>query len=1237
MPKKACCCNNKCSWCDRDHWTFDPYEIFDPVTGEGILIQNTQPNWNILGTITTELPSVGHPMLSYLFNQDGVIDCIQGVPGACETKSTPAINPDSAPRQEDPLCRTDCGYTGQFRTPSILMDRDPVVWGSAYYYGDINPCWFNGINMTNIDVFSSSRGTSGATGISGCCSAVGCCGASGYIGTDACCGPTGMCCSPGLSGASGSTASDDNHFFNFTFELKVEKLTGSISGQCGSSGGTYSTVIDIKRTGPGKNVRPHPDACRSFNVNETAWGELSGCNVFFHTEDDQGQFLPCTRDFARMPRGPWPYKFKNYELPDCSSPACWTQNFVGSSGDNAPFTSTQVRDALKDPSSAADYPWILNCPFIKLPCGGINPTSSGGGASGYCDGLIPEYNIGIVECCQTGFLDDNQLCNQLDPYNGTPFGWEDCPPDCATYSNYSIPDPITGEVNTENLHFFGWINAFNRYTTPEWDLYEGSGSTSGTTSGITKKISLHVIVPSQYDFFGEVFGNAFCQPNPSSFGTSFGEWCFGMDYEATDEIEALQSAGYVWSNGREDDGIWINRTPTSALRVLFTLDHSDIAPGKVWRVFRDWDVIVCNRIKTFNKGTPQEATFKITIKQKVEEVQFSSMGCDCPSGYFINECGKIEGIEDACDAHQVVDGDVVYPNESPWAQCWGSNIDGPNGPIAGRVSFSERGPIAIRAIVETDETGCVNCRDPAIRPITCSEKRGSRAHPLNESDESDSGGQIFIVDQGNLDCVGPGCVKLYNSEVSWYFNDTSGDLINTYGINLSGLRVSCTPVPWNGREDAPVPQAIYDLFTKHGPRWSGAIADIPHSGGVYGVGNLRYRDGYLALKISENSQATEIIHGGPDHIHWGIYDHLYGDSQCAGMNCQNENLLSREIYEYARIFIDEHPTLAPIGNCYINCSCGAPGYQNEPDTSGNCYLCPNGLPPPCSDVGWSGPVEVGPWERCPCQQTNGTDKIFPSYACNDNIARINGRGANDYTYTCSPARPADMMRGFCEDDASFVPQPIIRFGINSERFYFTSYATVATATGLGEFGCAKACQCGAIESNPGCFNLDGSCKFCEGSGGLVGIGFPNNMFINWKKYLCKKRAQQGFKIPPDIMQKFEWKCSSNDAPNPGLCGANEGLTGLGCSTAWSISSCVVAQTPINNLSYTIEELETITNLSPQYRIQFKKYLYNEQLNQGIQGEDPRMCEWDTTYEPNTARSGLTYGRNHIIINAQGPY
>ena len=60
-----------------------------------------------------------------------------------------------------------------------------------------------------------------------------------------------------------------------------------------------------------------------------------------------------------------------------------------------------------------------------------------------------------------------------------------------------------------------------------------------------------------------------------------------------------------------------------------------------------------------------------------------------------------------------------------------------------------------------------------------------------------------------------------------------------------------------------------------------------------------------------------------------------------------------------------------------------------------------------------------------------------------------------------------------------------------------------------------------------------------------------------------------------------------------MCGANEGLTGLGCSTAWSIADCLASNIPINNLAYTIEELESVTDLNPQYRIKFKKLVLIE--------------------------------------------
>jgi hypothetical protein len=60
-------------------------------------------------------------------------------------------------------------------------------------------------------------------------------------------------------------------------------------------------------------------------------------------------------------------------------------------------------------------------------------------------------------------------------------------------------------------------------------------------------------------------------------------------------------------------------------------------------------------------------------------------------------------------------------------------------------------------------------------------------------------------------------------------------------------------------------------------------------------------------------------------------------------------------------------------------------------------------------------------------------------------------------------------------------------------------------------------------------------------------------------------------------------------------------------------------------------------MDPNYHVKFEKYNIQfdavfDQINR-----DTELCPWDTTYEPNSARSGLTYGRNHIIINAQGPY
>ena len=59
---------------------------------------------------------------------------------------------------------------------------------------------------------------------------------------------------------------------------------------------------------------------------------------------------------------------------------------------------------------------------------------------------------------------------------------------------------------------------------------------------------------------------------------------------------------------------------------------------------------------------------------------------------------------------------------------------------------------------------------------------------------------------------------------------------------------------------------------------------------------------------------------------------------------------------------------------------------------------------------------------------------------------------------------------------------------------------------------------------------------------------------------------------------------------------NWGTTAFGYNLVEILSSTLNktfnSNIPINNLAYTIEDLESITDLSPQYRIKFKKYSYN---------------------------------------------
>jgi hypothetical protein len=552
MPKKNCCCNTGCDWCDHDHYAYTKwYDAGDPLFDSGNVDEDSQPNWKILGTVTTELPSVGHPMLNYF----SAADCPNDYTKCC------TVLPNNQIPHIGLLCTSPdpfpCATTrSTLRTPITDVNITEYIWGSSVYYGDITPCWFNGINMTNIK-------------------------------------------------------NKDEEFFNFTFNLKIEKLIDN----------TYTKIIDIKANGPGKNLRPHPDTCRSFNVNDGVdFPIMSNCKIFFSNEtDDGGNFKPCYRDFARMPRGPWPYRLKTNKQPDPTNSNCLSSN-------GKLYTKQEVEKAKAGtiptngtyPATRGGYieSNILNCTYKPTSC-----TTSGSDGGINTGGDSDAGNV----CNTAGYCNSTEYANELDD-EGTPYGWEDCPASCPDYSNFN---------DITKLKFFCWLNQYNRYTTPEWDLID-------KTTEVSKKISLHVLVPTK----GPI-DSKFCDGPEGGQGYGFGEWCFGMDYEAPNEIDMLENAGYQWSNGREKDGIWINKTPTNALRVLFTLDHADLDQGKVWRVFRDWDVTVNEYVKTFNEGKSNEQKFKITLTQKVEEVQLCSLGCDCPSGYVVNSDGTYQEIEPA--------------------------------------------------------------------------------------------------------------------------------------------------------------------------------------------------------------------------------------------------------------------------------------------------------------------------------------------------------------------------------------------------------------------------------------------------------------------------------------------------------------------------------------------------------------------------------------------------------------
>lgn len=1156
MSKKECCCN-VCQWCDHDHYDINFYSPSNPIFDRPEYTQDKQPNWNSFGTVTTELPSVGHPMTNYNTIWDRCPPCDVAGVQCCTENALPVartIKPNDA-----------FAINENLRTDPDLIEQQSRLWGTAFLYGDIQPCWFNGLNMTN--VYGS-----------------------------------------------------DDAFFKMTFGLKIEKYVN----------GAYQQVININQSGPALNLRPHPDACKSYNVNDSVeWYLRSDCGAFFKEYDDDGNPIPCYRDFAKMPRGPWPYRLQR-KLSISPGNTCCYNSF------DQPYSPRDVLLAQKYPEeyigTIGEFNELIE---ENILCCSLVPSSCSLGDDPYnCCGPYP-------------YLDRNQLCTQLDISEGTPYGWEDCPSVCPKMSNYGA-EPGT-------LKFFGWLNKINRYTTPEWDLFQGlTASTPSGFSGYTgagKRISLNVLIPTPF--------SDFCDPAElGAQNLSFGEWSFGMDYEAPNEIDALEAAGYIWSNGREDDGIWIHKTPTEALRVLFTLDHADLGQGKVWRVFRDWDVNVTNKEKIFNAGTPQETKFRISITQKVEELQFSSLGCDCPSGYTINEKGELVPREPACSPHYKESYFGFITQEPPELPCWQSNIDGPNSDnIGGRVSFSERGPIAIQTILESDSTGCQICKTrpvPGAR-VNCDHTFGSRMEPPAGSNNSVPKGQVFMVNGPSVsrqfEVLYPGLAGWPNAlpNVPACVNRCWQDAAVASGCVASPLADSHVGL-------YRPPSAAQQVLDVHGARYSGAIADLPIAGGFNGnVAQTRYRNVYNAVRQSDSTLDLSRLWRWSDGSEvWGSFEILYGIQGCewngAG-NCPSPSSSSlREFktgFNYAGVWVERWPAAARQGNCLVDCNtCGA--RDNTAITpAGNTYT-PIGPPgatvynPGCGGTGT-------PVDACPCEYGSVPPDANPARygnwlnpydLCAANIARPEGYGAQDFHYDCDMILRQGEMGWYCYLEPDFIGY----MGIDADRFYFSNDGQINTFAGLGNISCAPVCTCPTSNTNnaggcrydvPNAFGgYDTYCDFCAGEETGWSIGFPRNTYLNWRKYLCHQRAS-GEKIPPDIMAKFYWDCDGSPVPNncPPGGAVGIGLTcGCDCDYAWSGGAC-------SNLGYGAASYPEIictekyifNGLNPRYRISFEKYDVFENFGQ--------WCPFETKYEPNPKRNSLPSSKNrsHIVINAKGPY
>jgi hypothetical protein len=683
MPKKSCCCNI-CEWCNRDDSRQDNYR-------------------EVTGTLTTEVPSVGHPLVNSAITGQAYYDYIL--------------------------------QKSYLRTPAPpISEWNREIWGPGNAYGDVQPCWFNGINMKN---------------------------------------PT-----------------EDGPFHKFKYVLHIKKKVVSENTI------DYVDVVKIAWNGNGKNIRPHPDACGSYNLTSPLFLTAdNGCGVFGQPNELGNS--PCVMDFAKMPRGPWPYRLKRNLIPDGNNEHCY---YTDDEGNKIIFNKDEA-DAYNK-----TVPTNLQCTFIQNSCQ-----------------FTHDYSP-FFQCCNDAYCSGSEFCNGLDD-EGTPYGWEDCPTQCSGFSIYNKSPNLIG-----NRRFFCWWNPHNRYTTPEWDVKD-------TATQNTRKLSIHVIVPTVKH------GVDFCTMEEPD--QSFGEWAFGMDLEAPEEIAALEQSGFIFSNGREKQGVWIQKTPTNALRVLFTLDHADLEPGKVWRVFNDWNVKTDDIEWDQNAGSSNE--FTVQVEQILEELAFSSLGCDCPSG------GITQGPQ-ACE-YPVVD--YSYEN------CIGKP----------KISFAERGPLAIRFYADTQKSG------PAP---TCDDLNSNSCDNAIGTETCSGHGTIMIVDAGVAPTI---------DHFSYY---------PSYQTDLFGI-------PYLGNK----------------------MADIPGTKAAsgFGIDFNRYRNLYTPV----------ILAGDPNFLELGGNKDLYGSYDCSSLDWGCNPIQYDDIYGYAPVKLDRIPTEAYLPACSIffrHClfTNYCPGDVTTPDT-----------------------------------------------------------------------------------------------------------------------------------------------------------------------------------------------------------------------------------------------------------------------------------------------------------------